>query len=79
MKEMKFLEYSMNSTVSISEEIEKLDDDILTNLTEDIGKELDELLTKKDKYLDVKEEKEEVTDDILDFIDSTLYRDGDEE
>ena len=60
-------------------ELEKLDDDVLTNLTEDISKELDELLTKKEKYLDVKEEKEEVTDDILDFIDSTLYRDGDEE
>ena len=60
-------------------ELEKLDDDVLTNLTEDISKELDEFLTKKEKYLDVKEEKEEVTDDILDFIDSTLYRDGDEE
>lgn len=69
-------------------ELEKLDDDILTNLTEDISKELDELLTKKEKYLEndiedkekLKEEKkkEEVTDDILDFIDSTLYRDGDE-
>lgn len=60
-------------------ELEKLDDDVLTNLTEDISKELDELLTKKEKYMDTKEEKEEVTDDILDFIDSTLYRDGDEE
>jgi len=60
-------------------ELEKLDDDVLTNLTEDISKELDELLTKKEKYLDAKEEKEEVTDDILDFIDSTLYRDEDDE
>lgn len=64
-------------------ELEKLDDDIITNLTEDISKELDELLTKKEKYLEVKEESEErteeVTDDILDFIDSTLYREGDEE
>lgn len=60
-------------------QLEKLDDDVLTNLTEDISKELDELLTKKEKYLDTKEEKQEVTDDILDFIDSTLYRDGDEE
>ena len=60
-------------------ELEKLDDDVLTNLTEDISKELDELLTKKEKYMDTKEEKKEVTDDILDFIDSTLYRDGDEE
>jgi len=60
-------------------ELEKLDDDVLTNLTEDISKELDELLTKKEKYKDAKEEKEEVTDDILDFIDSTLYRDEDDE
>ena len=29
-------------------ELEKLDDDVLTNLTEDISKELDELLTKKE-------------------------------
>ena len=33
-------------------ELEKLDDDVLTNLTEDISKELDEIITKKEKYLD---------------------------
>lgn len=60
-------------------ELEKLDDDALTNLTDDIGKELDELLEKKEKYLDVESKNEEVTDDLLDFIDSTLYKDGDEE
>ena len=60
-------------------ELEKLDDDVLTNLTDDIGKELDELLTKKEKYLKNDEEKDEVTDDLLDFIDSTLYKEGDEE
>jgi len=60
-------------------ELERLDDDVLTNLTDDISKELDELLTRKEKYLEKHEKKEEVTDDILDFIDSTLYKDGDEE
>lgn len=60
-------------------ELEKIDEDKLTNLTDDISKELDELLLKKEKYLDKEDTKEEVTDDLLDFIDSTLYRDGDEE
>ena len=59
-------------------ELEKLDDDVLTNLTGDIGKELDELLEKKEKYLESDTSKEEVTDDLLNFIDSTLYKDGDE-
>ncbi len=59
-------------------ELEKLDDDVLTNLTDDISRELDELLTKKEKYLDSNEKVEEVTDDLLDFIDSTLYRDGED-
>jgi len=59
------------------EVLEKIDEDVLTDLTEDIGKELDELLDKKEKYLD-KEDKEEITDDLFDFIDSTLYKDGDD-
>ena len=59
-------------------ELEKLDDDVLNNLTDDISKELDDLLTRKEKYLDTKEKNEEVTDDLLDFIDSTLYKDGDD-
>ena len=60
-------------------ELEKLDDDVLSNLTDDISKELDELLTRKEKYLDNATKTEEVTDDLLDFIDSTLYKDGDDE
>ena len=60
-------------------ELEKLDDDVLSNLTDDISKELDELLTRKEKYLDNATKPEEVTDDLLDFIDSTLYKDGDDE
>lgn len=60
-------------------ELEKLDDDTLANLTDDISKELDELLSKKEKYLDSEDKVDSVTDDLLDFIDSTLYKDGDEE
>jgi len=61
-------------------ELERLDDDALANLTDDISKELDELLLKKEKYLDNNESKNDVvTDDLLDFIDSTLYKDGDDE
>lgn len=66
-------------------QIKEVDSDVLTNLTDDISKELDELLVKKEKYLDdeeetVKEEKRESNndEDLLDFIDSTLYKDGDE-
>lgn len=62
-----------------SEEIEKLDDDVLENLTDDIGKELDELLTKKEKYLDDEDSNKKIDDSLLEFIDSTLYKDGDEE
>ena len=61
-------------------ELEKIDDDTLTNLTDDISRELDELLLKKEKYLEKAEQSDEpVTDDLLDFIDSTLYKNGDEE
>lgn len=60
-------------------QLEKLDDDVLTNLTDDISKELDELLLKKEKYLEKDSKTEPVTDDLLDFIDSTLYKDGEEE
>lgn len=59
-------------------ELEILDEDVLTNLTDDISKELDELLMEKEKYLE-KDEKNQVTDDLLDFIDSTLYKGGNEE
>ena len=79
------------------EEVTEVNDDILTNLTDDISKELDELLIKKEKfdYSDLDEEKKEEIveeekpkrtrrstddeEDLLDFIDSTLYKDGDEE
>ena len=77
-------------------EIKEVDDDILTDLTDDISKELDELLIKKEKYIDedeskskekLKHEKKETIEkkedlpedeDLLGFIDSTLYKDGDE-
>ena len=67
-------------------------DDILTNLTDDISKELDELLIKKERYIEddeeintnINEDDEKINtnineDDLLDFIDSTLYKEGDEE
>lgn len=72
-------------------EVSEIDDSVLSNLTDDISKELDELLIKKEKYepeeeIEVEEPKktrsktnEEDTDDLLNFIDSTLYKDGDEE
>ena len=66
-------------------EIKEVNDDILTDLTDDISKELDELLIKKEKYIDdtedvVDSEKTDINDDdLLDFIDSTLYKDGVEE
>ena len=76
-----------NSTVS------EIDDSVLSNLTDDISKELDELLIKKEKYEPEEEPKKEEKvvetrstrnkdlddDDLLNFIDSTLYKDGEEE
>ena len=61
-------------------EIEEVNDDILSNLTDDISKELDELLIKKEKYHE-EDDKDDVlnNDDLLGFIDSTLYRNGEEE
>ena len=65
-------------------EINEISDDALTNLTDDISKELDELLIKKEKYLDddvesYEEDSSLNDDDLLGFIDSTLYKNGDEE
>lgn len=76
-----FKQMKDEKTESIDEdiELERINEDALTNLTDDISKELDELLTKKEKYLDKEDAKPEVTDDLLEFIDSTLYKDGDEE
>ena len=62
-------------------EINEVDEDVLTDLTDDISKELDEILLKKDKYLEKKEESpsdSSINDDLLDFIDSTLYKEGEE-
>lgn len=65
------------------ENLDEVSNDELSVLTDDIGKELDELLQKKEKYIEPKkvEKKEESDDslgedDLLDFIDSTLYKDG---
>ena len=68
-------------------EFEEIDEDSISSLTEDVGKELDELLENKkkksmlkrktkSKKQDVDEDEDE---DLLGFIDSTLYKDGDEE
>ena len=72
-----FKQIEENSNEEIN--MEELDDDVLENLTDDIGKELDELLTKKEKYLDEEDSNKKIDDSLLDFIDSTLYKDGDEE
>lgn len=66
------------------ETIGELNDDVLSNLTDDISKELDELLIKKEKLSDVeikkkvKNNKNLDEEDLLDFIDSTLYKEGDD-
>ena len=91
-------------------EIKEVSDDVLTDLTDDISRELDELLIRKERYIDDIEEIDDVEelenlveakdkeeqiddyeedvkvenadlsdDDLLGFIDSTLYKDGDEE
>ena len=67
-------------------EIKEVSEDVLTDLTDDISKELDELLIAKEKYLedinednsDIKEEQVDLNDDLLGFIDATLYKEGDE-
>lgn len=63
-------------------EIKEVDDDVLTDLTDDISKELDELLIRKEKYIDDAKNDNidsNINDDLLGFIDSTLYKEGDEE
>lgn len=69
-------------------EIDEIDEDSISSLTEDVGKELDELLENKKKKRTVKGKKtekkikdddEDEDEDLLGFIDSTLYKDGDEE
>lgn len=62
----------------------EISEDKLSNLTDDISKELDELLIKKEKYSDeelkknIKNDENLDEEDLLGFIDSTLYKDGDE-
>ena len=66
-------------------EINEVSDDVLSDLTDDISKELDELLIKKERYIEELDDKVELPstdisdDDLLGFIDSTLYKEGDEE
>lgn len=62
-------------------ESKEISNEMLTNLTDDISKELEELLMKKEKNVednDIKEDSNLEDDDLLGFIDSTLYKDGDE-
>lgn len=68
-------------------EIKEVSDDLLTDLTDDISKELDELLIRKEKYIDEYEEVQKledinedsnINDDLLGFIDSTLYKEGED-
>ena len=62
------------------EETKDKEDDLLSDLTDDLTRELDELLVKKTKNetnkLDENDDLNE--DDLLGFIDSTLYKKGDE-
>lgn len=65
-------------------EISEISDDALTSLTDDISKELDELLIKKEKYSEeeiqnnIKNDDNLDEDDLLGFIDSTLYKESEE-
>lgn len=72
------------------ESIEELSTEKISSLTEDISKELDDLLLEKEKVMsreEAKKEKKERSkkkkaeedDDLLEFIDSTLYKEGEEE
>lgn len=62
-------------------QIVEVNDDVLSDLTDDISRELDELLVKKEKYNDedIKADDSLKEDDLLDFIDSTLYKEGEDE
>ncbi len=65
------------------EELEEIDEESISNLTDDVGKELDRLLEKKQKAekpnkSKKKESENEDDEDLLGFIDSTLYKDGDD-
>lgn len=68
----------LNKEKETDEEIHGSDSiiDDLDNLTNDISKDLDDLLIKKES---LKSKKDDDNDDFLDFIDSTLYKDEGEE
>lgn len=73
--------------------IDEIDEDSISSLTEDVSKELDNLLENKKKAISSKPRKKtkekinleeekiesEEDEDLLGFIDSTLYKDGDEQ
>lgn len=86
--------FGQNSILFKSDESEIINDadDLLNDLTDDISKELDELLNKKSKRIEEIEENNErmleedkinnislEDDDLLGFIDSTLYNKGEDE
>ena len=71
--------FKKDETTKDELEIKEVNDDILTDLTDDISKELDELLIKKEKYEEELDDNDSnIDDDLLGFIDSTLYNEGDE-
>ena len=61
------------------DKIEEISEESLTNFTDDISKELDELLTDKVSSSKEVDDSENTDDDLLGFIDSTLYKNGDDE
>lgn len=74
----------LDKEVLNDEQMTEVSDDILSDLTDDISKELDELLIKKEKYSDSELKKnikkdDLSDDDLLEFIDSTLYKKGEDE
>lgn len=77
--------FKRDDTSNEDTEIKEVSDDVLSNLTDDISKELDELLIKKEKYSDedfkdsIKKDDNLNEEDLLGFIDSTLYKEGDDE
>lgn len=78
--------FGKNSVLKRESEVEEEDSpsimNDLDNLTEDISKELDDLLVKKEKKKaspKTKKVNDNDSEDFLDFIDSTLYKDEGEE
>ena len=63
-------------------EVNEVKEEPFDGLIDDISKELDELLVKKEVYNDDEKmddkEKNTEDEDLLGFIDSTLYKEGDE-